>query len=77
MDNYQSEGVRKISFLTENVITYHHTISAYLNELIGAGFILKAVMEPMPSNEMLKNDVALKDENRRSMFLIISAEKEK
>ncbi len=34
VDNYQSEGVRKTSFLTGNVITYHHTISAYINEYL-------------------------------------------
>jgi hypothetical protein len=42
--------------------------------LIGAGFAIKAVKEPKPSDEM-KNDPWMKDEDRRPMFLIISAEK--
>lgn len=75
VDHYQSEGVRKTSFLTDNVMKYHRTISTYMNDLIGAGFALKVIKEPMPSDEMLANDSAMKDENRRPMFLIISAEK--
>ena len=77
VDNYQSEGVRKTSFLAENVIKYHRTISTYLNDLIAVGFVVTAVKEPMPSDDMLKNEPMMKDENRRPMFLIISAEKGK
>jgi hypothetical protein len=43
--------------------------------VINAGFSIKAVKEPMPSDEMLKNVPGMKDETRRPMFLIISAEK--
>jgi SAM-dependent methyltransferase len=75
VDNYQSEGVRKTSFLTDNVIKYHRTFSNYMNNLIGAGFSIRAVKEPIPSEEMLKNIPEMKDEMRRPMFLIISAEK--
>ncbi|KRE47102.1 class I SAM-dependent methyltransferase [Paenibacillus sp. Soil522] len=75
VDHYQSEGVRDTTFLTENVIKYHRTISTYINDLIGAGFALKAIKEPMPSDEMLKNDSVMKDEIRRPMFMIIAADK--
>ncbi|CAH1055598.1 class I SAM-dependent methyltransferase [Paenibacillus pseudetheri] len=76
VDHYQSEGLRETTFLTENVIKYHRTISTYFNDLIGAGFAIKAVKEPKPSDEM-SNDPWMKDEDRRPMFLIIIAEKEK
>lgn len=76
VDNYQSEGVRETTFLTQNVVKYHRTISTYINDLIGAGFSIRAVKEPMPSNEMLMSVPEMKDENRRPMFLMISAEKE-
>lgn len=76
VDHYQSEGRRDTKFLTENVIKYHRTISTYFNDLIGAGFIIKAVKEPKPSNEM-KDDPWMKDEDRRPMFLMISADKER
>ncbi|MEK4348167.1 class I SAM-dependent methyltransferase [Paenibacillus sp. FSL P4-0184] len=75
VDHYQSEGLRETTFLTENVIKYHRTISTYFNDLIEAGFAIKAVKEPKPSDEM-SDDPWMKDEDRRPMFLIISAEKE-
>lgn len=75
VDNYQDEGVRKTSFLTDNVIKYHRTLSTYINGLINAGFNIRAIKEPIPSEDMLQNNPELKDELRRPMFLIISAEK--
>ncbi|WP_340395518.1 class I SAM-dependent methyltransferase [Paenibacillus sp. FSL E2-0177] len=75
VDHYQSEGLRETKFLTENVIKYHRTISTYFNDLIEAGFTIKVVKEPKPSEEM-SNDPWMKDEERRPMFLIISAVKE-
>lgn len=75
VDSYQSESVRQTSFLTDNVIKYHRTFSTYMNELIKAGFSIKAVKEPMPSDEMINTVPGMKDEMRRPMFLIVSAEK--
>ncbi|MYL45722.1 methyltransferase domain-containing protein [Virgibacillus halodenitrificans] len=75
VDNYQKEGVREAVFLNENVIKYHRTISTYLNDLLDAGFIINTVKESFPSDEMLKNDPQMEDENRRPMFLMISASK--
>jgi hypothetical protein len=77
VDNYQSEGVRKTTFLTENVVKYHRTISTYINDLIGAGFSIRVIKEPVPTDEILKSVPDMKDEIRRPMFLIISAEKDK
>ncbi|MFB5089411.1 class I SAM-dependent methyltransferase [Psychrobacillus sp. PGGUH221] len=75
VDNYQSEGLRETTFLTENVIKYHHTFSTYINDIINAGFIVRTVKEPIPSEEMLKSIPEMKDELRRPMFLLVSAEK--
>ncbi|MDI2588628.1 class I SAM-dependent methyltransferase [Psychrobacillus sp. NEAU-3TGS] len=75
VDNYQSEGLRETSFLTEYVIKYHRTFSTYINDLITEGFNIRTVKEPIPSEEMLNSIPEMKDELRRPMFLIISAEK--
>ncbi|QGH34280.1 methyltransferase domain-containing protein [Gracilibacillus salitolerans] len=72
VDHYQTESIRQTSFLAENVIKYHRTISTYINDLITAGFVIKAVKESVPSEEMLPE---MQDELRRPMFFIISAEK--
>lgn len=75
IDYYQSEGIRKTTFLTENVVKYHRTVATYINELIHAGFTIKGVEESRVSPEMNKNDPNMLDENRRPMFLLIAAEK--
>lgn len=75
VDNYESEGIRETAFLTENVIKYHRTFSTYINHMINAGFTVRAVKEPMPTKETALNFPEMKDENRRPMFLIISAVK--
>lgn len=46
-----------------------------MNDLIDSGFIISTVKESFPSDEMLKNDPQMEDENRRPMFLMISASK--
>ncbi|RKN62074.1 class I SAM-dependent methyltransferase [Paenibacillus ginsengarvi] len=75
VDQYQHEGMRETSFLTDNVIKYHRTIATYLNDLIGAGFAVKAVKEPLPSEELLRTVPGMSDETRRPMFMIVSAQK--
>ncbi|MGM0920218.1 MAG: class I SAM-dependent methyltransferase [Bacillota bacterium] len=75
LDNYQEEGIRNTTFLTEDVIKYHRTISTYMNDLINTGFTIKAVKEPMPSDEMLKSIPEMVHETRRPMFLIVLAAK--
>ncbi|MFD1204612.1 class I SAM-dependent methyltransferase [Sporosarcina contaminans] len=75
VDNYQIEGIRETLFLNEDVTKYHRTFATYINDLIDAGFMVRAVKESFPSNEMLKGNPELEDENRRPMFLMILAEK--
>jgi SAM-dependent methyltransferase len=77
VDHYQSEGMRETSFLAEHVIKYHRTLSTYINDLIEAGFQINAVKEPTPSEDMSALSQEMKDEWRRPMFLIISAQKPK
>lgn len=75
VDHYQKEGVRETLFLNEDVIKYHRTLSTYLNDLLNSGFVVNTVKESFPSDEMLKYDSQMDDENRRPMFLMISASK--
>lgn len=75
LDHYQSEGMRDTSFLTDNVIKYHRTLSTYINDLIAAGFAIAAVKEPTPAEHLLDTVAGMRDELRRPMFLIVSARK--
>lgn len=74
VDNYYYEGKRNAVFLGEPVVKYHRTLTTYLNTLLCEGFQLKHIVEPKPPKHML--DIpGMKDEMRRPMMLLISAEK--
>jgi SAM-dependent methyltransferase len=75
VDDYQSEGLRETTFLTGNVLKYHRTFATYMNDILQAGFTIKEVREPVPSEEMVKNIPEMKDEFRRPMFILFSAKK--
>lgn len=75
VDNYFYQGKREAIFLGEKVTKYHHTLTGYVSTLLKAGFVIDNIVEPMPSKEMLKEFPEMKEELRRPMMLIISAQK--
>lgn len=75
VDNYFVEGKRNTTFLGEDVVKYHRTLTTYLNSLLILGFKIKEVIEPEPSEQMLKEFSEMKDELRRPMMILISVEK--
>ncbi|HLW62526.1 MAG TPA: class I SAM-dependent methyltransferase [Flavobacterium sp.] len=75
VDNYFIEGKREAIFLEEKVVKYHKTLTTYLNNLLKQGFRMKEIIEPEPSEKMLKEFPEMKDELRRPMMLLVSAEK--
>lgn len=75
VDRYFFEGKRMTSFLGENVLKYHRTVSTYLNVILKQGFKIVEVNEPIPHHEMLKTIPEMNDELRRPMMLLISVEK--
>lgn len=74
VDNYFYEGKREALFLGEKVTKYHRTLTTYLNGLLSNGFTVLHVVEPCPTEEMLKNPI-MKDEMRRPMMLLVSCVK--
>lgn len=76
VDRYFAEGERTTVFLGELVIKYHRTLTTILGTLLANGFVIKHVAEPQPPEHMM--DIpGMKDELRRPMMLIVSAEKRK
>ena len=75
VDHYFSEGKRKATFLGEEVIKYHKTLTTYINSLLQTGFEICELIEPQPEITMLNSIPEMKDELRRPMMLIISARK--
>ena len=74
VDNYFHEGERDAVFLGEHVVKYHRTLTTYLNTLLDCGLVLQRVVEPQPPEEMLDLP-GMRDELRRPMMLLLSAEK--
>lgn len=75
VDNYFTEGMRKASFLGEEVTKYHKTLTTYVNGLILAGFEITGLVEPEPDRALFGEIPGMENELRRPMMLIISAVK--
>lgn len=75
VDRYFMEGKRNADFLGEDVVKYHKTMTTYINTLLKTGFVLKELIEPQPSDEMMETVPGMKDELRRPMMLLIAARK--
>ncbi len=75
VDRYFIEGKRDAVFLGENVTKFHKTLTTYVNGLIEAGFNVTGLVEPEPDPTMLDTVPGMRDELRRPMMLIVSAEK--
>ncbi|WP_155590681.1 class I SAM-dependent methyltransferase [Lysinibacillus cavernae] len=71
-DSNRSKGVYAN---TKNVVKYHRTILTYINALIVAGFSIKTVKEPLPSDGILKSISNMNERSGKPRFLLISAEK--
>ncbi|EPH95640.1 methyltransferase domain protein [Enterococcus faecalis 13-SD-W-01] len=76
VDNYFYEGERTADFLDKQIVKYHRTLTTYLETLLCNGFRLTHIVEPAPPESMLDLP-GMKDEFRRPMMLIISAENKK
>jgi ubiquinone/menaquinone biosynthesis C-methylase UbiE len=77
VDCYDREGKRESRWFIDGVIKYHRTISTILNGLIGCGFIILEVKEPVASEDEERIRPALKEERRRPPFLMVKAGKQK
>ncbi len=55
-----SKNANKSDSQTVTSISYHRTLSTYINHLLQTGFILKKIDEPLPSEEACKQNSRLK-----------------
>lgn len=75
VDRYFDESIRETTFLGETVMKYHKTLTTYLDGLLTNGFRITRVVEPMPAPEMLEASADMRNELRRPMMLLVSAQK--
>lgn len=75
VDGYFYPGVRETSFLGMQVRKQHHTLTQILGGLLRAGFVIQAVEEAVPPEEMMDLP-GMADELRRPMMLLVRAGRE-
>ena len=77
LDHYHEEGLRTQTWLVDEVVTYHRTISTILNSLIKYGLQIEKIVEPIPTKEAINKFPGIANEMRKPSFLIIRAKKVK
>ena len=73
--NYRDENDIKHKWFVEDIQKYHRRISTYMNVLIECGFTIKNVLEPMPSDEDVKQYSKFYSHRISPPVLIIKAKK--
>ena len=63
------EGYKQI------VVKYHRKFSSVMNSLINAGFSLQKLIEPYPTEEMVKEHPSTADLRHKPDFLVVKAGK--
>ena len=78
VDNYFYEGVYEQTFPVDaenKVVFYHRTLSSYFQAIQKAGFILETLIEPKPSQEMLKKYPSFEEDLNISNFIVFKLRK--
>ncbi|WP_341320127.1 methyltransferase domain-containing protein [Solibacillus sp. FSL H8-0523] len=75
LDRYQQEGKRTQSWLVDDVITYHRTVSTIINTLIANHIQIEQIVEPVPTDEAVQLYPTLKKQMKCPAFLIVKGRK--
>ena len=75
LSDYGVEGERHTSWFVDDVLIYHRMFSTVINCLTEEGFSIERLIEPEPSEEMLKKYPEYYDLLHRPDFLLVRARK--
>jgi SAM-dependent methyltransferase len=75
LDRYADEGAREEDWFVPGVLKVHRMFATLINGLLDAGLEVERVIEPMPSEQWLRDHPQARDERRRPMFLLVRARK--
>ncbi|MFC0274488.1 class I SAM-dependent methyltransferase [Metabacillus herbersteinensis] len=78
VDKYFYEGVYEQVFPQghkEKLLLFHRTLTSYFNAITEAGFTLEGLVEPKPSEEMLKKYPSFEEDFRCSDFIVFKVRK--
>ncbi|WP_108651403.1 class I SAM-dependent methyltransferase [Dongshaea marina] len=74
--NYRDETLFLQNWLISGVEKYHRTTSSYMNALLNNQLSIRKVLEPMPTDEQIREQPSLAIHAIRPPLLIISAQKD-
>ncbi|GIP63170.1 class I SAM-dependent methyltransferase [Virgibacillus pantothenticus] len=76
VDQYFYEGVYEQRFGDEEkVLLFHRTLTTYINTLLTIGFRLEKIMEPKPTQAMLKKYPSFEEDFRCADFVVFKLKK--
>ena len=75
VDDYTDEGPREWTWWGRRFVNMHRTLSSHIGAFLDAGFTLRALHEPTPSEEQLAAHPNFDDEYRCPNFIIYVLDK--
>ena len=75
LTDYGRPGGRTVSWLIDGIRKYHRTFSQILNSLIGAGFTIEELREPVPTAETIQRLPDYGKDLHKPNFLVVKARK--
>ncbi len=75
LSNYSVEGERESVWFVDNVKKYHRMFSTIMNVLIGAGFRIEKVIEPVPTEALLDKYPDYEDLLHKPDFMVVKVKK--
>lgn len=73
--HYGLSGERESVWFVDNVKKYHRTFSEVINDMIATGFSIEKMLEPFPSEDLLKAYPEYADLQHKPDFLLLKARK--
>ena len=73
--NYGVECERESVWFVDNVKKYHRTFSTIINTLVEKGFLIEKVIEPFPTEQILKEYPKYKDLFHKPDFMLVRVRK--
>jgi len=75
LTDYSSMGERRTTWIVDDVLKYHRSISYIMNALMNAGFMIERVLEPLPGEEVMNQYPAYRKYYHKPDFLLIKVRK--